>query len=238
MKAYNSPTDELHIKSNSGEELVKITPNETTIKNMDLSSTGIKSTPEEVDAAVKKASTIPDNFEDVVALSEEIYEIAKRDINQYIKTLTIYDGHPDGKYYVNAGMPTDTENEGDIVRLDLAGIMPSLYYDSPESLFTMGFVTINLANVQTLLANGQIDGLPLMINYKYGTRLAVMLGESTLPVYAYINNGSYNRTTDTYSLRQASGIFYEDSISNYIILILYNFDTTNNTCSARAKILS
>lgn len=59
MKAYNSPTDELHIKSNSGEELVKITPNETKIKNMDLSSLGIESTPEEIDAAVAKADSIP-----------------------------------------------------------------------------------------------------------------------------------------------------------------------------------
>ena len=56
MKAYNSPTDELHIKSNSGEELVKITPNETTIKNMDLSSLGVESTPEEIDATVQKVA--------------------------------------------------------------------------------------------------------------------------------------------------------------------------------------
>ena len=51
MKAYNTPKDELLIKSDEGEELVKITSNETTIKNMDLSSLGVESTPEEIDAA-------------------------------------------------------------------------------------------------------------------------------------------------------------------------------------------
>ena len=59
MKAYNIPTDELHINSNAGEELVSITPEKAMVKNLDVSSMGITSSAEEIDAAVGKSSMLP-----------------------------------------------------------------------------------------------------------------------------------------------------------------------------------
>lgn len=38
MKAYNTPKDELHIESDTGETLVSITPEKTTIANLDSTS--------------------------------------------------------------------------------------------------------------------------------------------------------------------------------------------------------
>lgn len=59
MKAYNIPTDELHINSNAGEELVSITPEKAVVKNLDISSVGITATATDVNDAVAKAETIP-----------------------------------------------------------------------------------------------------------------------------------------------------------------------------------
>lgn len=40
MKAYNSPNDELRIENDSGEELVKITSEKTTVHNLDVGGSG------------------------------------------------------------------------------------------------------------------------------------------------------------------------------------------------------
>lgn len=59
MKAYNTPNDELHIESNAGEKLVKITSDKAEIKNLDMSSMGITSTAEEIDAATSFVQSFP-----------------------------------------------------------------------------------------------------------------------------------------------------------------------------------
>jgi hypothetical protein len=187
MKAYNSPTDELHIKSNSGEELVKITPNETKIKNMDLSSLGIESTPEEVNAAVDYVDDLTVSADKVNTAASTIDQ-AFRPGMEYISCV------PSAQVYsqINGiNFASETYSEYDFGNIHTTLIPKEGHATSPDYLTKTIPLTIQLSTAitQSLFSTGTataslfdvegFDGIILLVDRE----LKLEIGYSVMPLH-------------------------------------------------------